>query len=118
MKFLMIFIIVVLTGCIGNSPSESEGREVLEKSISNKAELLSFKKTNGEKHNGEYVMYFEAELVYPNGVNTQCIVNNSKIYNWNCYGRKVMNIGEKELQKGHIFFRKTENGWIGEIGYN
>ena len=124
----IIIMIFVLSGCINGVPSKGEGRKVFEDSISNTAKIISFKKTNGQKAEyggvAYYTMQYEAEIVYPEGLNTKCIKRNlmDSYYMNHClsiggFGGTVptRKIGAKETKKGKIVFELTENGWVGKV---
>jgi len=132
-KFFSLFFIfgflLMLNGCFDDIPSENDGRKAFKSMISSKAKILSFKKTNGKKYEfggaKYYEMFYEAEIVYPEGLNTQCLEKNlPTVYAFGkpigkdrsrcigLFGIKTRDIGEKEKLSGSIAFEKTENGWI------
>ena len=124
---ILVILISFLTGCMNGTPSENDGKKALKNYISNKAKIVSFIKTNGKK-DGEnnYVMYFKAEITYPNGLNMECLERNipKVIANGVVIGKdrsrcmaiggrvKAMEKGAKETIERKIYFEKTENGWI------
>lgn len=71
-----------------------------------------FRKINGQS--GEfagvkfYSLEYEAEVEYPNGLNTEC---KAAGFNWACYMKTVRDVGERQQFRETITFEKTENGW-------
>lgn len=133
-KFYWLFllsIVLVLNGCMDGTPTESDGRKVFEDSIPSKSEIVSFKKTNGKKseYGGAeyYTMYYEAEIIYPNGKNLECkkfrgagrVANAGRYPDafYKCMMLTIKEKGEKKGFEGEINFEKTENGWIGKRSY-
>ena len=121
-KFYWLFlisIVLVLNGCMDGTPTESDGRKVLEDSIPSKSEIVSFKKNNGKKSNRGgaeyYTMYFEVEIIYPNGKNLECKNPRNLSQLSKCVMVDIREKGEKETKKGKIDFEMTENGWIGKV---
>lgn len=100
------------------TPTEKDGRKVLQEKEGDSCKILSFKKTNGKKEETYYTMYYKSEVSYPEGLNTHCI-NASPVKNYNEYfscmrlrANDVKEKGEKLTLTGEIIFEKTENGWI------
>ncbi len=139
-RLVLIVSVIFFSACSFGKPSEDEAKDVLNKSLSKyDAKILSFRKLNGKEYkiHGQdvYELQFSANIVYPKGVNTQCLrknMANVKVNgvivgkDWMNPNRlmkclpmmKVKDIGEKENIKGVILFEKTDNGWVGKAYKN
>ena len=114
---------VLLTGCFGDSPpTESDARSVFENQLGKKfkdgtIKINSFKKINGLSREASgikiYTLEYEAEIEYPNGLNTQCISKNGKFMGWDCWRVETAEVGKKIKKNDEISFTMTENGWKG-----
>jgi len=120
-KFYLLFlfgVVLVLNGCMDGTPTEEDGRKVLQEKKGDSCKILSFKKTNGKKEETYYTMYYESEVSYPEGLNAHCfnasILRDRDEYS-SCLRLRASDVkekGEKESLTGEIGFEKTENGWI------
>jgi len=133
-RLVLIVSVIFFSACSFGKPSEGEAKDVLKKSLTRyDAKVLSFTKLNGKEYkiHGQdvYELQFSANIVYPKGVNTQCLRKNigdvkvnGKVIgkNWmaneaNCmFVSIVRDVGAKENIKGVVLFEKTDNGWIGK----
>lgn len=109
-------------GCTNNYPTEKDAQEAFKNTLPEQVNILSFKKIYGKAEKAfsreYYTLYYEAMIVYPEGMNTQCLsVNISDAYldkNSFCKSLKkqVKYIGQKERQKNQIVFIKNNDVWI------
>jgi len=115
----------MLIGCFGvSSPTESDARAVLENQLGKSFQdgtikIKSFKKVNGllREFGGAkiYTLEYEAEIEYPNGINTKCISKNGKFMGWDCWQKETHEIGEKVKMHDEITFTLKEKGWESHV---
>ena len=123
---LMLYIIlssaILFTACSGGSkPSEANAKSNFENKWQKQlkdgtVKILRFSKVNGQLGESNkikfYKLEYEAEIEYPNGINTQCKKHQEgKTFSWDCWGAEVREKGEKRVIKDVITFYKTEKGW-------
>lgn len=124
---LLTTLVFVSVSCSKGLPTEDDARQVFEnmeqqRLKSGLAELKSFKKVNAKETEylgtKGYQVEFEAELMFPKGLNPQCISKEGRRANvLQCMmvsPDDAAPVGGKKTIKGKLSFERTEKGWKGD----
>ncbi len=118
-----------LFAVFSGTPTSKDGRAALDQYLSGTVQVAhsikSFDKTNGQHTDAfgvkGYVMWYSANVRFPDGVHPECVSNNGEFMGFDCgfqlQGNGVGAIarGSEASFKGTISFQKTEAGWMPSI---
>jgi hypothetical protein len=132
-SLLVLFTVPAQAICLWDCrPTESDARSVFEKSVRRMSggapfKIESFEKTNGQDMNmmgmEGYVMDVTAVVIFPQGVNTECLKGRGNSFSMKCIGLAtgadrglVLAPGARKTFSSRVGFQKTERGWRGDDG--
>lgn len=115
----------ILVAC-SVTPSSGDSERALENYLKAKTKgvqvnIDDFSKTNGQEAESSgikfYVVYFTANVSFPDGVRPECVQNGGEFRGFNCAFSGMDSIpaqaaGAAVTLSGSIAFQKTENGWV------
>lgn len=120
---LLVAACAALAGCGDHMPGDATGAKVLRNLLEKsgvKAEIVSFKKTNGRDVKRQdvqaYELMYEAEIQFPEGLEAKCAEEKER---GKCAflgldeDRKFAK-SEVHTSEGTLHFVKTDKGWMGE----